>query len=67
MNAKDFDQLKSYSTLIVAELHKIVFDETAYSRLKPALLLAEELEEEILCQEKKRQLGAANVVKLRIA
>ena len=57
--------MKSYATQLVAELHKAVFDESVYNRLKGALRLAEEMECHIWGIEKKRKEGAENVFKLR--
>lgn len=44
MNTRQFDQIKSYSKLLVYELHKTIFDEVVFDRLKATLLLAEEFE-----------------------
>lgn len=44
MTNKELDQIKSYSKLIVYELHKAIFDEAVFDKLKATLHLAEELE-----------------------
>lgn len=65
MNTRDFEQMKSYATCLVRELHKLAFDETAFNRIRDALRLAEEMECQIMGIERKRQEGASNVFKLR--
>jgi len=44
MTTKELEQIKSYSKLIVYELHKAVFDAAIFDKLKATLRLAEELE-----------------------
>lgn len=44
MTAKELDQIKSYSKIIVYELHKAVFDNAIFDKLTATLKLAEELE-----------------------
>lgn len=44
MNNNKLEQIKSYATILVAELHKIVFDDSVFDKSKVVLLLAEELE-----------------------
>jgi hypothetical protein len=44
MTSKELEQIRSYSKLIVYELHKAVFDEAIFDKLKATLLLAEEME-----------------------
>ena len=61
---KELDQVKSYSTLIVAELHKVVFDENVFERLKGVLRLCEELECKVMGMEA-RAASKSNVVHLQ--
>lgn len=53
MNAKQFEQIKSYASLIVYELHKTIFDEAVFDKLKDTLRLAEELEVYLMEVERK--------------
>ena len=64
MTDQELQQMKSYATVMVAELHKIVFDESKWDSLRNVLLLAEEMECEVMNMEKKRKEGG-NVVYLR--
>jgi hypothetical protein len=65
MNNKEFEQIKSYSTVIVAELHKIVFDDAMFSRVKQVLRLAEEMECAIMQIERKQKEFVSNVFLLK--
>jgi hypothetical protein len=65
MNNREFDQIKSYSTVIVAELHKIIFEDTMFSRLKQVLRLAEEMECAIFQVERKQKEAVSNVFLLK--
>lgn len=67
MTNQEFDQVKSYSSLLVAELHQAIFHEQVYNRLKSVLRLAEELEVHIMVMEKQRKKGTSNIVRLKIA
>jgi hypothetical protein len=67
MNSKNFDQIKSYSTLIVAELHKAIFAEAIFDALKPVLALAEELECAVMEIERKQKETRNVVLFKRIA
>lgn len=65
MNPQDFDQIKSYSTLLVAELHKAVLKEPIFDHLKNVLRLAEEMECTLMNIERKKREASSNVVYLR--
>ena len=65
MNPKDFDQIKSYSTVIVAELHKVIFSEVVFDKLKAVLAVAEEMECVVMEMERKQQAAGSNVIPLR--
>lgn len=65
MNSKELDQLRSYAMLIVAELHKTVFDEAVFDKLKPVLGLAEELECYIANTNRSETIKKSNVVPFR--
>lgn len=49
---KNKDQINSYSKLIVYELHKVIFDEAVFDKIKAVLALAEEMENYILNMER---------------
>lgn len=55
MNAKEKEQIRSYSRLIVRELHKAIFDDHIYDKLKETLSLAEELEIYLMQLERKEK------------
>ena len=65
MNSKEFDQIKSYSTVIVAELHKAIFQEEIFDNLKAVLAIAEEMEQWVMNLERKQKEAASNVFKLK--
>lgn len=65
MNPKEIEQIKSYSTLLVAELHKMVFEDKMFDRSKAILKLAEELECFMWELELKRKEAAKNVFTLK--
>lgn len=65
MNPKNFEQIKSYSTVIVAELHKAIFSDTIFDNLKAVLAVAEEMECVIMEMERKQKEKADNVFKLK--
>lgn len=69
MTSKELDQIKSYSKLIVYELHKAIFDEAVFDKLKATLRLAEELELYVdgMALKKSKQLNEnmSNVVQFR--
>lgn len=65
MNSKEFDQIKSYSTVIVAELHKAIFQEEIFDNLKAVLAIAEEMECAVMEMERKKKESASNVFQLR--
>lgn len=65
---KDLTQMKSYATLMVAELHKVIFDDETYQKLKPLLHLCEDFEKEIMWLEIRKKYAKSNVFQLmRIA
>jgi len=69
MTAQQFEQIKSYSILIVYELHKIVFDDAVFDKLKNTLALAEELECYMMAVERKaiEFHVNSNVIPIRLA
>jgi len=67
MNPKELDQIKGYSRLIVHELHKNIFDDTVFDKLKSVLLLAEEFECYLMQLEIQQKERGSNVVRLKIA
>ncbi len=66
MNAKDFEQIKSYSKLIVYELHKAVFTEEVFNKLKATLALAEEMECFVMEMERKQKEAPRSIANLRL-
>lgn len=65
MTEKQLDQIKSYSTLMVHELHNAIFDGNVFDKLKATLLLAEELECYMMQIERERANRPSNVVPFR--
>ena len=55
MNKKNFDQINSYSRLIVRELHDVIMHDKIYDPLKAVLMLAEELESYMLSIKQQEQ------------
>jgi len=66
MNPKHFDQIKSYSKLIVYELHKAIQDEAVFDKLKATLKLAEELECFVMEMERKQKEAPKSLAHLRL-
>lgn len=65
MNSQKIEQIKSYSKLIVYELHKTVLDEAIFDKLKAVLALAEELECYVLHMERQQKERISNIVSLK--
>ena len=65
MNSREIEQIKSYSRLIVYELHQVIFEDAVFDKLKATLALAEELEFYIFDLERKKNEAPSNVVQLR--
>ncbi len=66
MTAKEFEQIKSYSKLIVYELHKAIFDEAVFEKLKATLALAEEMECYVMEMERKQKEAPKSIANLRL-
>ena len=65
MHDKELEQIKSYSKLIVYELHKVIFEDAVFDKLKATLTLAEELECYLMQIELERANRPKNVVPFR--
>ena len=65
MTTKEFEQIKSYSHLLVGLLHTMAFDDLMYNRLKRVLGIAEELEIFLFEIERFRKKRESNIIPLR--
>jgi hypothetical protein len=65
MTDQELQKMKGYATVIVAELHKVIFDEAIFDAMKNVLRLAEEMECVTMTMENKRKKEGSNVVYLQ--
>lgn len=65
MNAREFDQFKSYVTLLVAELHKAIFSDAIFDDMRAVLRLAEEMECAVMNLELDQKARLSNIYSLK--
>ena len=64
MQDKQLEQIKSYCTLMVQELHQAIFEGNIFDKVKTTLSLAEELECYMMQIERERTLRS-NIIQFR--